>query len=117
MERGQVAAAGAASRLGETAKAVPAADISGHRIVIVDASRTQTIDDSGSATIAELLRVAQQGGQLVVIVTSLAPNVGGMLRAMFEFDGVPDTHFAVDQEAGYAIARRELLKLGQVPLR
>ena len=88
-------------------------DLEGHRIVILDASRTRLIDDSGSTMIAELLRVGQQGGGLVVIVTSLAANVGRMLRGLIELNDAPDTHFAEDNEAAYEIARSEVLKLDQ----
>ena len=88
-------------------------DIEGHRIVILDASRTRTIDDSGATMIAELLRVGQQGGRLVVIVASLAPNVGRMLRALINLNGAPNTHFAADTEGAYEIARAELLKSDQ----
>lgn len=86
-------------------------DLEGHRIVILDASRTRVIDDSGSTMIAELLRVGQQGGQLVVIVASLAPNVGRMLRALIELNETPETHFAASTEAAYEIARTELLAI------
>ena len=86
-------------------------DLEGHRIAILDASRTRVIDDSGATMIAELLRVGQQSGRLVVIVASLAPNVGRMLRGLIELNDAPDTHFAANTEAAYEIARSEVLKL------
>ena len=86
-------------------------DIEGHRIVILDGSRTKIIDDSGATMIAELIRVGQQGGHLIVIVASLAPNVGRLLRAMIEQNRAPDSHFAASTEAAYEIARSELLAI------
>ena len=88
-------------------------DLEGHRIVILDASRTRVIDDSGSTMIAELLRVGQQGGRLVVIVASLKPNVGRMLRGLIELNDAPYTHFADSTAAAYETARSELLSIDQ----
>ena len=61
--------------------------------------------------IAELIRVGQQGGHLIVIVASLAPDVGRLLRAMIEQNRAPDSHFAASTEAAYEIARSELLAI------
>lgn len=86
-------------------------DLEAHRIVILDGSRTKIIDDSGSTMIAELIRAGQQSGRLIVIVASLAPNVGRLLRAMIEQGRAPDTHFAASTDAAYEIARTELLAI------
>lgn len=89
------------------------ADIEEHRIVIMDGSRTKVIDDSGATMIAELIRAGQQDGRLVVIVGSLAPNVGRLLRALLNNNHAPDTHFAENTDAAYEIARSELLRIDQ----
>ena len=88
-------------------------DIEEHRIVIMDGSKTKVIDDSGATMIAELIRAGQQDGRLVVIVGSLAPNVGRLLRALLNNNHAPDTHFADNTEAAYEIARSELLRIEQ----
>ncbi|MYA01384.1 MAG: SulP family inorganic anion transporter [Chloroflexi bacterium] len=88
-------------------------DIEEHRIVIMDGSKTKVIDDSGATMIAELIRAGQQDGRLVVIVGSLAPNVGRLLRALLNNNHAPDTHFAENTEAAYEIARSELLRIEQ----
>lgn len=84
-----------------------------HSIVILDASRTRVIDDTGSTMIAELIRVGQQNGRLVVILASLAPNVGRLLRATLDLNQAPDTHFAATTEEAHRIARSELLEIEQ----
>ena len=86
-------------------------DLEAHRIVILDGSRTQIIDDSGCTMIAELIRAGQQNRRLIVIVASLAPNVGRLLRAMIKQGRAPDTHFAASTDAAYGIARSELLAM------
>ncbi len=63
--------------------------------------------------ISEAIRVGQQGAHLVVIVASLGPNVGRMLRALIELNHASDTHFAETIEEAHRIARAELLKLDQ----
>ncbi|MDE2745134.1 MAG: SulP family inorganic anion transporter [Chloroflexota bacterium] len=86
-------------------------DIEGHRIVILDGSKTKIIDDSGATMIAELIRVGQLDGRLFVIMTSLAPDVGRLLRAMLSHNQGPDVQLADTTEAAYEIARSEVLKL------
>jgi len=88
-------------------------DIEEHRIVIMDGSKTKVIDDSGATMIAELIRAGQQDGRLVVIVGSLAPNVGRLLRALLNNNHAPDTLFVDKPEAAYEIARSELLRIEQ----
>ena len=88
-------------------------DIESHRIVIMSCSRTKVIDDSGAAMLAELIRVGQREGHLTLIVASLAPNVGRLLRALLQDSRAPAAHFASSEEVAYEIARSELLEIEQ----
>ena len=86
-------------------------ELESQRIVILDAARTRVIDDTGATMISELIRVGQQNGRLVVILVSLAPRVGRMLRATIELNQAADTHFAANNQEAYRIARSELSKI------
>ncbi len=81
------------------------ADIRGHRIVVLDLSRTLYVDDTAAVAIGGLFRIAMAQRTRTLIVCGLNPDVAAALNALRVMDAVPRANVVSTFEEAKEIIR------------